>query len=78
MFLQHALSLHLPDDESTAQVQLRRRSCSMYICVRDIDGLHSCVTVLTPFPAGNQLTSVAAVARPWYGLPVVTVGTGQS
>ncbi len=31
-----------------------------------LDGLYSCVTVLTPFPAGvQQLLSVAAVARPW-------------
>jgi hypothetical protein len=30
----------------------------------------SCVTVLTPFPARvQQLLSVAAVARPWCGLP---------
>jgi hypothetical protein len=34
-----------------------------------LDGLYSCVTVLTPFPAGVQLPSVAAVALPWYGLP---------
>jgi hypothetical protein len=35
-----------------------------------LDGLYSCVTVLTPFPAGvQQLLSVAAVARPWCGLP---------
>ena len=35
-----------------------------------LDGLYSCVTVLTPFPAGDQqLLSVAAVARPWCGLP---------
>ncbi len=35
-----------------------------------LDGLYSCMTVLTPFPAGvQQLLSVAAVARPWCGLP---------
>ena len=37
-----------------------------------LDGLYSCVTVLTPFLAGvQQLLSVAAsaVARPWCGLP---------
>ncbi len=35
-----------------------------------LDGLYSCVTVLTPFPAGvQQLLFVAAVARPWCGLP---------
>ncbi len=37
-----------------------------------LDGLYSCVTVLTPFSAGFQLLPVAAVARPWlawYELP---------
>jgi hypothetical protein len=37
---------------------------------RPLDGLYSCVTVLTPFPAGvQQMLSVAAVAGPWCGLP---------
>jgi hypothetical protein len=33
-----------------------------------LDGLYFCETVLTPFPAGAQLPSVAAVALPWYGV----------
>ncbi len=43
-----------------------------------LEGMYSCATVLTPFPAGVQhLLSVAAVARPWCGLPaqLVTVGS---
>ncbi len=45
-----------------------------------LDGLYSssCMTVLTPFPAGVQVPSVAAVARPWYVLPRPAGHGGQS